>query len=181
VRSGFGVFRGKGGTLAELDQLGLAPRDVGLTYGYLEAEYAVAPIFSVVGRGVLGLRESGVGGGAQAFVRIGNDRRTNLLFGGESLGGVGVRGITQLEWNTFPKVPIVLRTEVTNQPAGSAPPIGVSTPGISAGSGEVGLRLIGQVGYRVLPSLVLAGRASYQGRTITHAGPGAGAAVTYEW
>jgi hypothetical protein len=37
------------------------------------------------------------------------------------------------------------------------------------------------VGYRILPSLVLAGRASYQGRTIVHAGPGAGAAVTYEW
>jgi hypothetical protein len=64
-------------------------------------------------------------------------------------------------------VPIVLRSEVTNQPAGTG--------------SDVGVRLIGQVGYRILPHLVLAGRVSYQGRTINHAGPGVGAAVGYAW
>jgi hypothetical protein len=184
IRSGFGVYRGVGGTLHELDDLGLDGRSVGLTYGYLEAEYAFMPNFSVALRGIIGLREDGLNGGAQGFFRIGNDRETNLLFGGEILGGIGIRGITQLEWNTFKRWPIVLRTEVTNQPAGisvqSANGIGV-TPTASVGGGEIGVRAITQVGYRVTRGLVVAGRFSYQGRTINHAGPGAGAAVGYEW
>jgi hypothetical protein len=184
VRSGFGVYRGEGGTLRELDELGLSSRSVGLTYGYLEAEYAFTPIFSTVLRAIIGLREGGVNGGAQGFVRIGHDRRTNLLFGGEVLGGIGLRGITQLEWNTFRRVPILLRTEVTNQPAGAAVTSGdaaVGPPTQSLGQGEIGVRAITQVGYRLTPGFIVAGRFSYQGRTINHAGPGAGAAVTYEW
>jgi hypothetical protein len=182
VRSGFGVYRGVGGTLHELDELGLDGRSVGLTYGYLEGEYAFTPIFALALRGIIGLRESGVNGGAQAFFRIGNDRRTNLLLGGEVLGGIGIRGITQLEWNTFERVPIMLRTEVTNQPAGVATSSSTSAaPASSEGAGEIGVRAIGQVGYRFTRSFVLAGRVSYQGRTINHAGPGGGAAVSYEW
>jgi hypothetical protein len=41
--------------------------------------------------------------------------------------------------------------------------------------------MISQVGYRLLPYLVVAGRFSYQGRTIDHAGPGGGASVGYTW
>jgi len=32
-----------------------------------------------------------------------------------------------------------------------------------------------------LPDLVISARGSYQGRTINHAGPGFGGAVTYQW
>jgi hypothetical protein len=187
LRSGFGVFRGVGGTLHELDELHLPGRSVGLTYGYLEAEAAPIPTLGFIGRGVIGLREDGVSGGGQLFVRIGHDRRTNLLLGGEFLGGIGLRGITQLEWNTLPRVPIVIRTEVTNQPAGVAlssdSPLKTTSPvaPAAAGQGEVGARVILQAGYRITPELVVAGRLSYQGRTINHAGPGLGAAVTYEW
>lgn len=179
VRSGFGVYRGKGGTLEQLDELGLSGRSVGLTYGYVEAETAFAPTFAIVTRGIVGLREEGVSGGAQGFFRIGSDRKTNILFGGEILGGIGVRGITQIELAPFPRVPVVLRSEVTNQPAGvSRQNVG---PATSTGQGEVGVRSIVQVGYRLLPNLVLAGRVSFQARTINHAGPGGGAAVMYEW
>ncbi|MFO0659391.1 MAG: hypothetical protein U0165_06125 [Polyangiaceae bacterium] len=188
IRSGFGVYRGKGGTLEDLDVNKIAPRDVGLTYGYLEGEYAFVDTFSLALRAVVGLRDSGVSGGAQGFFRIGSDRATNLIIGGEFLGGVGVRGITQLEWNTIPKVPIMLRTEVTNQPAGVASnqtfvPVtdGATTEGVSKGQGEVGARVIAQVGYRFTPALTVSLRGSYQGRTINHAGPGGGAGVTYEW
>jgi hypothetical protein len=180
VRSGFGVYRGRGGTLHDLDELHLDPRSVGLTYGYLEAELAFTPVFSVALRGIIGLREDGLNGGAQGFFRVGSDRATNLLIGGEVLGGIGLRGITQLEWNTIPRVPILLRTEVTNQPAGSGAPA-VSPATQSVGPGDIGVRAIVQVGYRVWGGLTLAGRFSYQGRTINHAGPGAGAAVTHEW
>jgi hypothetical protein len=190
VRSGFGVYRGRGGTLEELDQLGLRGRGVGLTYGHLEGEYAFTSLYALVLRGILGLKESGISGGAQAFFRVGNDRRTNLLLGGEVLGGIGLRGITELQWNTIRRVPIVLRTEVTTQPAGAtndssagAPPAGTSPPtqSVSNGQGEIGVRAIVQVGYRLTDAFTLAGRVSYQGRTINHSGPGAGAAVTYEW
>jgi hypothetical protein len=102
-----------------------------------------------------------VNGGAQGFFRIGNDRKTNLLFGGEVLGGIGVRGITQLELAALPRVPVMLRTEVTNEPAGvsiSKSPDGKIT---STGQGEVGVRTIAQVGYRLVPRLVLAVRGSF--------------------
>ena len=123
----------------------------------------------------------------QALVRIGNDKKTNLLIGGEVLGGIGLRGITQLELDTFERVPIVLRTVVTNQPAGSPVlPVDVRPPehlppGTSVERGEVGARAIVQVGYELAAGFVVAARGSYQGRTINHAGPGFGGAVMYTW
>jgi len=178
-RSGFGVYRGKGGTLEDLEERGLDGRKVGLTYGYLETELAFLQNLSFIGRGIIGLREDGVTGGAQGFIRIGSDRRTNIMVGGEVLGGIGLRGITQIEWSLHPRVPVTLRSEVTNQPAGVSR--AGSGPTASAGQGEVGVRSIVQVGYRLTPHLVVAGRGSFQARTINHAGPGGGAAVIYEW
>jgi hypothetical protein len=167
LRMGFGVYRGVGGTLYQLDVLNQPPNSVGLTYGYLESEFGLAPTLSIAARAIIGLRDDGLNGGASAFVRIGSDLATNLLLGGEVLGGIGLRGITQFEWNSFKRFPIVLRSEVMSQPAG-------------VGS-DVGVRMISQVGYRLLPHLVVAGRFSYQGRTIDHAGPGGGASVGYTW
>ncbi len=178
LRTGFGVYRGKGGSLDELDVQGLAGRSVGLTYGHLEGEYAFTESFSAIARAIVGLGDRGVSPGAQGFVRIGSDRKTNLALGGEVLGLVGLRGIVQLEWNTIPNVPIVLRSEVTNQPAGSS---ASPDPTRSTRSGEIGARAIVQAGYRWPFHLTTSVRLSYQGRTINHAGPGAGAAVSYEW
>jgi hypothetical protein len=166
IRSGFGVLRGEGGPVKELDELGQAPTKVGLTYGYVEAEFAPSHSYAFIARPILGLRERGITGGALAFVRIGNDLATNLSVGGEVLGSVGQRGIVQLDWRTIKRVPVVLRTEVTNMPANSS---------------DVGARAIAQVGYQLTNELVLAVRGSYQGRTINHAGPGAGLAVSYQW
>jgi hypothetical protein len=180
VRSGFGVYRGKGGSLEELDRLGRDPREVGLTYGHLEAEFAFTPIVSATGRAIVGLGDIGVRFGAQGFLRIGNDRKTNLSFGGELLGGVGVRGIVELQWNSLPRVPIVFRSEVTNQPAGSTPTRATNATEASA-PGDIGARAIAQIGYRWPFALTTSLRVSYQGRTINHAGPGLGAAVSYEW
>jgi hypothetical protein len=167
VRSGFGVLRGKGGTLHDLDELGKDPTDIGLTYGWVELEVAPSSRYALIGRPILGLKQGGLAGGAQGFVRIGNDLKTNLTVVGEILGDVGLRGIVQLDWRTVPRVPILLRTEVTNQPAG-------------VGS-DIGARAIGQVGYELAREFVVAVRGSYQGRTIDHAGPGAGLAVSYQW
>ncbi len=189
IRTGFGVFRGVGGSLRELDQLKLGGRAVGLTYGYLEGELGISHFTGIIARVVVGLEDDGVSGGAQALLRLGNDRETNLQIGGEVLGSVGLRGITQLELNSFEKVPVMFRTEVTNQPAGVSRRGEQVRPGDAGGSqaltshdqGEVGARAIAQVGYRFLSTLVIAVRGSYQGRTINHAGPGFGGAVSYQW
>jgi hypothetical protein len=180
ARTGFGVYRGTGGSLAELDQQKVSGRSVGLTYGYLEGEFGISHFTSIIGRLVIGLEDDGVNGGAQALLRLGNDRETNLTIGGEALGGIGLRGITELQLASFPRVPILFRTEVTNQPAGVAVPKS-ALGNVATEVGEVGARAIAQVGYRFLPELVVALRGSYQGRTINHAGPGFGGAVTYQW
>ncbi len=104
-------------------------------------------------------------GGALGFLRVGSDLGTNLWAGVEGLGGIGVRGIAEFDWNAVPRWPVVFRTEVTDEPAG----------------GDLGVRAIAQVGYRILPHLVVALRGSYQGRTISHSGPGAGGSVGYAW
>jgi hypothetical protein len=182
LRTGFGVYRGVGGTLEDLDKRGYDGRKVGLTYGYLETEIGIVPAFSLIGRGVVGLLDDGVSGGGQMLVRIGKDLETNLSLGGELLGGVGLRSFAQLELNTFPRWPIVLRSEVTNQPAGAAPrDQDVGKPGISQGSGEIGARGIAQLGFRPVRPLMVAVRGSFQGRTIEHAGPGGGLAMGYDW
>jgi hypothetical protein len=185
VRSGFGVYRGKGGGVDELDNLGREPREVGLTYGYLEGEFAPMHAFSLIPRVIVGLGDDGVTGGAQMLFRIGNDLETNLVLGGEVLGGVGVRGIAQLELATFERVPILLRTEVTNQPAGTGRPSSEldpdGRPAFSTEGSDVGARGIAEVGYRLVDQLVVRVRGSFQGRTIQHAGPGFGGGVSYSW
>ncbi|MBI4703037.1 MAG: hypothetical protein HY744_18120 [Deltaproteobacteria bacterium] len=191
VRSGFGVYRGVGGSIADLDDLQQpkSARKVGLTYGYVEGEVGLVPAFGLVGRALVGLRDVGVAGGGQAMLRIGGDLGTNLLLGGELLGGVGMRGIAQLELNAIERWPMLFRAEVTNQPAGTGaserdvrPEIEDALPeGTSMDTNEVGGRGIAQVGFRIVDGLVVAVRGSYQGRNINHSGPGLGGAVSYSW
>jgi hypothetical protein len=181
---GFGVYRGVGGSIDELDTLQLTPRRVGLTYGYVEGEFGIKPALSLIARAILGLRDIGTAGGAQIHVRIGSDLTTNLRVGGEVLGGVGLRGILELNIAPRSRVPVMVRSEVTNQPAGSGASVvqdSTLSPSESLAAGDVGVRGILQVGYRFVPPLLLAVRASYQGRTISHAGPGLGGAVEYRW
>jgi hypothetical protein len=181
LRSGFGVYRGRGGSIEELDRAEspLEGREVGLTYGYLETEVGIYPSFSLIGRLAIGLLDDGVTGGGQVFMRIGSDLGTNLLLGGEILGGVGLRTIAQLELNVFERVPMMIRAETTNQPAGSR--ASLDDEGVATGESERGTRTILQVGYRIVPALAVAVRGSVQGRTINHAGPGFGGGLSLRW
>ncbi|WP_437274395.1 hypothetical protein WME90_24415 [Sorangium sp. So ce375] len=189
LRTGFGVYSGYGGTVYELDKLGLDPRKVGLTYGYLETEVGFSYGASLIGRALVGLGEGKLSGGGHAMLRLGNDKHTNLILGGEFLGGIGARGITQLELASFWRFPMLFRVEVTNQPAGAEAKPAAGAPeedaeegkGVSTGAGEVGARGVFQLGWRALDTLVFSVRASYQGRNIKHSGPGVGAAVSYQW
>jgi hypothetical protein len=185
VRSGLGIFRGQGGSIQELDVQNLKPRGVGLTYGYLEAEWGLTHFWGLVTRAVIGLGENGLNGGGQVFVRIGNDKETNLLLGGEFLGGIGVRGITQVELKTLPGFPIMLRTEVTNQPAGtsvgSGDLAGLEKDNKATGTTDLGVRGIAQFGYQQTKNVLWFLRVSAQGRNINHFGPGAGMGVALTW
>jgi hypothetical protein len=189
LRSGFGVYRGVGGTLEDLDENGLSPRKIGLTYGYLEGEFGFHELFSLTARPVVGLGDDGITGGALTMVRIGNDQRTNLQLGGEFLGTIGVRAIAQFELKVLEDWPMMLRSEVTNQPAGSSVSEASVRPydddalpdATSTGTNDIGVRGIAQVGYRIVDSFVVSVRGSYQGRTINHSGPGFGGAISYSW
>ena len=184
VRSGFGVYRGKGGSIQELDRdvPPKEPRSVGLSYGYLEGEFGIDSFWSMIARAIVGLGDSGVNGGAQGFLRIGNDQKTNLMIGGEVLGGIGLRGITQLQLAIFPRIPILVRSEVTNQPAGESKRTDPLDPTPRASEvGDIGVRAIVQLGYQITPGFTLFVRGSYQGRTIVHAGPGFGAGASVAW
>ncbi|MBI2389081.1 MAG: hypothetical protein HYV09_05635 [Deltaproteobacteria bacterium] len=181
LRSGFGVYRGRGGSLEDYER-GLTGRKVGLSYGYIEGEFGFDPFWALVTRLVIGLGNEEVKGGGQAFVRIGNDKKTNLMIGGEILGGVGLRGITQLELAIFKRIPILVRSEVTNQPAGEGVPAGsLNNARLSESAGDLGVRAIVQGGYRITPNFTLFLRLSYQGRTINHAGPGFGGGASFTW
>jgi hypothetical protein len=180
VRLGFGVYRGVGGSTYDLDVLNKAPRTVGLSYGYLETEFGFVRDFSVITRGSVGLLNAGISGGGQFLFRIGNDLRTNLLLGGEFLGGVGVRSIAELNLNVFPRFPMMLRTEVSDQPAGTSSSQGLVSD-VSQGNSGIGARGIAQLGFRIAPPILVFARASVEGRTIQHAGPGAGGGVTVSW
>lgn len=188
VRSGLGVFRGQGGSVDDLDIQHIASREVGLTYGFLEAEWGLTHFWGLVTRAVVGLGQTGLDGGGQVFVRLGNDKATNLLIGGEFLGGIGLRGITQIELNMFPRFPIMVRTEVTNQPAGVSPSKSdldaqKNKDGLvhSDSAADVGVRAIVQFGFRQTKNFAWYLRGSYQGRNIIHSGPGAGMGVTFSW
>lgn len=181
VRTGFGVYRGKGGSIFELDVQELTPRAAGLTYGYLEGELGVSRIVSFIGRLSVGLGQGGVTGGGQAHLRIGSDIETNLVVGGEVLGGIGLRGDAQLELSPKGLVPVMIRTEVTNQPAGVASEGLTGGASVARRASDVGGRVILQAGYRIVPSFVVFGRISGEGRTINHAGPGFGGGFAFEW
>ncbi len=193
LSSSFGVYRGKGGSVEALDSLGASPQSVGLTYGTVGAELGVTPRFGLIAVGTVGLADPGVRGGVQGHLRVGSDLDTNLTVGGEILGGIGVRGIAQFELRPQSRLPLLIRSEVTNQPAGSLSQSSTPTPDPSAveafaaptlgdgESGDVGVRGILQLGYRLTEGFVVAGRVSYQGRNIRHSGPGFGGGVSYSW
>lgn len=174
VRVGYGHYRGEGGTVADLDERRLAPRPAAFTYGYLEAIFALHELFALMPRIEVGLgrpndetsTSSRVRPGGQLRVRIGRARGTHLVLGGESTPEIGQRAFVGLTLGLLEKVPLAFEVHVTDQP--------VNTD-------ELGVRAVVEVGYRPSEVFALAARASYQGRTIDHAGPGLGFAATFGW
>ena len=176
VRLGYGHYRGEGGSVEQLDELGQAPTEAAFTYGYLEGVFAVRSWLAVMPRLEVGLGranssdtapfQSEVRGGAQLRIRLGPERGTHLILAGETAPEIGERAFVGLRLGILDEVPIGFEVHVTDQP--------VNTD-------ELGVRAVLEVGYRVSEVAALSARASYQGRTIDHTGPGLGLAATFDW
>ncbi len=174
VRVGYGHYRGKGGTLEDLDEKGLEPASAAFTYGYLEAVLALHEMFAVMPRIEVGLGRpadasstgSKVRGGGQLRLRIGRARGTHLVLAAESTPEIGQRAFVGLNLGLVEKWPLAFEVHVTDQPLNT---------------NELGVRAVFEVGYRPTDVFSLSTRASYQGRTIDHAGPGLGLAATFDW
>jgi hypothetical protein len=172
VRVGYGNVTGEGGTVEELDDLGLPPEKVGFTYGFLESELRVSELFGLMMRTTVGLgrpehaNDDGLRGGFQLRIRIGEERGTNLVLAGETIPELGQRAFIGLTWVAIERWPMTAEVHVTDQPVNSD---------------ELAVRGVFEVGFEATDDVALAARLSYQGRTIDHAGFGAGLAATFDW
>lgn len=178
VRIGYGVLRGQGGTVDHLDGTPTMPAGdpeaAGFTYGYTEMELRISELFAAIARIEVGLgkpeasdvERNGLTGGFQLRLRIGPERGTHFLLAGETVPEIGQLASIALHWEVIENFPMQGEVHVTDQPVNS---------------GELAVRLVYELGYRLSDTLAFALRLSYQGRNIDHAGPGAGLAMTFDW
>ena len=175
LRTGYGHYRGRGGSVKELDELELSPSPAAFTYGYLELVLALHELFALMPRVEVGLGrppnennsiKSQLRAGGQLRLRIGRANGTHLILAGETVPEIGQRAFVGLSLGLLEKFPMAFEVHVTDQP--------VNTD-------ELGVRAVFELGYRPSPVFALAVRASYQGRTIDHTGPGLGLAATFDW
>jgi len=164
-RVGFGVYDGEGLPLSQLAG-DLAAQPSTVVYGYHELEFSPSGFVHVIARLQVGVHRGGLVGGAQARLRIGEERRTNLVLGGDVLTEVGQKAFFALNFQPHPAVPMLAQGEVFNQ---------------SIASGDPMFRVVGQVGWRATRWLTLAARGSYQLRNIQNGGFGAGLSTTFDW
>jgi hypothetical protein len=164
-RVGFGVYNGEAVPLSNLTSM--APtRTTRVVYGYHELEFAASSFVHLIGRLQVGVHDGGLVLGVQGRVRIGNERRTNVVLGGEALGQVGQRAFFALNFSPHERVPMLTQGEVFNQSTASDDPM---------------FRFITQVGYRFAPWFTMSARGSYQLRNIENGGFGLGLNTTFDW
>jgi hypothetical protein len=189
---GYGVMNGVGGAVAEADgyvtatqrQLHTTGPRAGLPvlrndtlnvhsasfkYAWLSAEFALHPVVHVLGRFVVGVSGSqstdGLSAGLEAYLRLGNERGTNLRLGGSTMADMGRAGSLALTTNVVERLPMTVLIEATNRPVAA----------------DIGLRLIYETTWWATDGVGLTGRLGYNLRTIEHVGMSAGGGVTLRW
>ncbi len=163
IRAGFGVFNGRGG-FANRDYPNGAPR-VGFNFGYAELEFRGPYQTAWMTRLVAGVGRDGFGTGLDVRFRLGDEERTNLTVGVESIAEIGFLAEMRMQWNAMPDFPLGVAVGATDQP----------------GQGDVGVRLTTDLGWRALDWVTPTLRVSYQARTVDHAGIGAGIGMVFDW
>ena len=169
VRLGFGAYGGRGG-FSEAVWTEASPAPViGFQYGFVEAELRLpidrGPPLGVAGRFVAGVGREGFGVGVAGRLRLGDPAATNLSVGVSGVQQVGFLSDLLLETWPLPEVAVGMSVAVTDQP----------------GSGDLGVRLASDVGYRLRPWVRPTVRVSWQGRSAAHAGVGGGLGLVFDW
>ena len=183
MRVGLGTLQGQGGALDSYggsDHTGAcasesACRERSFTYAYTELEFRAQKNLAVAGRiyagglskpstnNALETREDGFG--LMGWVRIGEERGTNLSLGLANVSDFGTTGELKLQWGKVQKLPITGIVQATNLPAGK----------------ELGFRGALEVGYQVTRWFYPTVRVGYNARTIRHAGLAGGVALVFDW
>ena len=88
------MYEGEGVSLAAVDTDVASSRST-VIYGYHELEFEIVRALHVMVRGALGVHGDGIVGGAQLRLRIGEERRTNLVLGGDLFNQIGQRAFPQ--------------------------------------------------------------------------------------
>lgn len=192
LRIGFGTLTGEGGLTDVidadpgcLDAEGVyACRKVGLNYGYAELDFRLSDVVHVMVRPLVGgayynddphqsvdRKTYDVALGIRGRVRLGRETETNLTVGASAIDGFGKLLEAAFTWDVIPAFPIVLGAQVTDQPV----------PEIPGHTGDRGVRLIAEVGWRGLGWMVPSVRISSQARDYDHYGISGGGAVTFDW
>ncbi len=164
-RVGFGVYDGRGVPLSLFDSE--TPTTPSTTvYGYHELEFAALRSFHIITRVQIGVHDGGVIGGGHLRLRIGQERGTNLVIGGDITQSIGQKAFFALNVTPYRRLPLLAMGEVFNQ---------------SVAGGDPMFRVVTQVGWRFTESFTLAARGSYQLRNLNNGGFGFGLSTTFDW
>jgi hypothetical protein len=168
VRVGFGSFTGTGGAKDQTWTAANPAPSIGFQYGYAEAELRTpsgGPSIGGALRLIAGVGDHGFGVGIQARARVGDPDRTNLSLVAGTTAEIGFLSELRLETTPAPPIAVAMAVGVTDQP----------------GAGDLGVRISTDLGWRARPWFVPTARLSWQGRSATHAGVGAGLAMVFDW
>jgi hypothetical protein len=165
---GYGVYAGSGGYADETwDASNPFPRS-GFHFGYADLELG-GPVervpLSVGGKLIAGVGKEGFGMGVEGRFRIGGRDATNLLIAARTVEQVGT--LTDIRFGARPARDLLVGVSVgaTNQP----------------NQGDIGVKLgteLEWIGFRNV-SVIL--RGSWQGRSVSHGGLGAGGGLGVYW
>ncbi len=170
---GYGVYAGRGGSVAEADNLlsgvrkddTLNPTSAAFKFAYLGGEWQMHESFYALTQIVIGLDGGGINSGLDLALRVGKDTSTNLLLGFSTLGDLGRAGQIALTGRIDPRLAMAGHLEVTNRPVRS----------------DLAVRLIYEVLWRASDLVELSARLGYNLRTINHAGMSAGGSLIFHW
>jgi hypothetical protein len=162
IRVGMGVLSGEGGYRDP--QLGPATK-AAFNYGYTEVELRGKGSTAVLARLIAGEGKDGLGFGAEARLRLGEEEGTNLTVGASTVDKVGFVSELKFQWMAFPRFPLGLGIAVGDQP----------------NRGDLGVRFSADLGVRTLSWLTPTLQISYQGRSLEHSGMGAGLGLVFDW
>jgi len=165
IRSGMGVFNGRGGFANRVYERTSDAPEAGFNYGYTELEFRGRHKTAFLGRLAAGVGRDGFGLGVEGRFRLGDEDATNLSLGVTKLAEIGFLTEIRMQWDAVHRVPLGLAVALTDQPSG----------------GDLGVRLATDIGLRTFEWFQPTIRLSYQARTVVHSGLGLGIGLVFDW